>query len=209
MTHVLTLSQHSVGYEQHTLAPSVDGTHAQAPPLMASDDTVPAGPIVVDGHNECTIMSSGQSLIYRCGVEIDYRQPTSSTVEFDVDEFLEYRRGCSSATFEKQEPLTLIQRRRQAQNRAAYVFRRSWRTMRCNSFCSYAAQYRVDHVRGTILESKCLVSRLLNHLMQASLATKGNVMEPLTAKAMIFQFNLWHTSFSKVRTVLYPEIPFT
>jgi hypothetical protein len=43
--------------------------------------------------------------------------------------------------------------------------------------------------------------------MQASLATKGNIMEPLTAKAMIFQSNLWHTSFSKVRTLLYPEIP--
>ncbi|KAI4745533.1 hypothetical protein E4T50_04112 [Aureobasidium sp. EXF-12298] len=125
MTHVLTLSQHPVGYKQHTLDPSVDGTQVQVPPIMASDDTAPAGPIVVDGHNECTIMSSGQSLMYRCGVEIDYGQPTSSAVEFDVDELLEYRRGCSSATFEEQEPLTPIQRRCQAQNRAAYVFRRS------------------------------------------------------------------------------------
>jgi hypothetical protein len=38
-------------------------------------------------------------------------RPTSSTVESDVDELLEFRRRCSSATYEEQDPLTPIQRR--------------------------------------------------------------------------------------------------
>jgi hypothetical protein len=119
-THVLTLSQYAYGYEQHTLAPPVGSTFAQAP-IMASDHTTTAE--VVDGHSGYSIVPPGQPLMYRNGVEADYGQSTSPAVEFNVDELLEYQRRRSSATSEEKEPLTPAQRRRKAQNRAAYVSR--------------------------------------------------------------------------------------
>ncbi|KAH0022146.1 hypothetical protein KCU78_g5868, partial [Aureobasidium melanogenum] len=51
-THTLwsSVPQYPYGYEQHTLARSVGSTLAQAP-IMTSDHTTPAEPVVVDGHN--------------------------------------------------------------------------------------------------------------------------------------------------------------
>jgi len=119
------LSQYPYSYEQHTFAPSVGGTFAQAPSIMTSDHTAPAEPVVIDGHNGYATVPPNQPLLYRNGAEIEYGQSTSPTVEFNVDELLEYQRRRSSATSEEKEPLTPAQRRRKAQNRAAYVFRRS------------------------------------------------------------------------------------
>jgi len=121
-THVLILSQYTYGYEQHTLAPPVGSTYTQAP-IMTSDHTTPTE--VVDGHSGYTIVSPGQPFMYRHGAEADYGHPTSPAVEFNVDELLEYQRRRSSATSEEKEPLTPAQRRRKAQNRAAYVSRLS------------------------------------------------------------------------------------
>jgi hypothetical protein len=61
-------------------------------------------------------------MIYGNGIEVDYGQAGSLPVEFNVEELLEYQRRRSSATSEEKEPLTPAQRRRKAQNRAAYVF---------------------------------------------------------------------------------------
>jgi len=123
-THVLMLFQYTYGYEQHTLAPPVGNVFAPSP-IMTSDHTIPAEPIAVDGHNGYAIVPPGHHLMYRNGVEVDSRQSTSLAVEFNVDELLEYQRRRSSATSEEKEPLTPAQRRRKAQNRAAYVSRRS------------------------------------------------------------------------------------
>jgi hypothetical protein len=123
-THVFMLSQYPYGYEQHTLAPPVGGIFAHAPPIMTPNHTA-AEPVVVGGHNGYATVPPGQPLLYRNGVELDYSQPTSPTVEFNVDELLEYQRRRSSATSEEKEPLTPAQRRRKAQNRAAYVSRLS------------------------------------------------------------------------------------
>lgn len=116
------LSQYSYGYEQHTIAPPVGNVYAPAP-IMSPNHTTPAEPVVIDGHSGYAVIPPGQPLIYRNGVEVDYGQPTSPAVEFNVDELLEYQRRRSSATSEEKEPLTPAQRRRKAQNRAAYVFR--------------------------------------------------------------------------------------
>jgi hypothetical protein len=115
------LSQYRYGYKRHALAPSGGGTLAQAPPLMTLDHTTPAGPVISNDHNEYTTVRPGQPLLYQNDVEIYCGQPTSPTVEFNVDELLEYQRRRSSATCEEKEPLTPAQRRRKAQNRAAYV----------------------------------------------------------------------------------------
>ncbi|THY48609.1 hypothetical protein D6C99_05408, partial [Aureobasidium pullulans] len=110
------------GYEQHSLASPVGNTFTQAP-VVSPINTTSTEPIAVDGRNGFVTMPPGQPLIYRSGVEGDYGQPTSPTVEFNVDELLEYQRRRSSATSEEKEPLTPAQRRRKAQNRAAYVSR--------------------------------------------------------------------------------------
>ena len=114
------LFQYTYGYEQHTLAPPIGNVFAPSP-IMTSDHTTPAEPAAVDGHNGYAIVPPGQHLMYRNGVEVDYGQSTSPVVEFNVDELLEYQRRRSSATSEEKEPLTPAQRRRKAQNRAAYV----------------------------------------------------------------------------------------
>ncbi|KAH0239200.1 hypothetical protein KCV00_g10347, partial [Aureobasidium melanogenum] len=101
------------GYEQHTLARSVGSTFARAP-IMTSDHTTLAEPVIFDGHNWYATVPPGQPLICRNGVEVDYGQPTSPTVEFNVDELLEYQRRRSSATSEEKEPLTPTQQRRKA-----------------------------------------------------------------------------------------------
>ncbi|KAI5208472.1 hypothetical protein E4T39_01236 [Aureobasidium subglaciale] len=109
--------QYHYGYEQHTLAPPVAYTFVQAP-AMSPNHTSPTEP-VVGGHNGYTTVPPEQHLLYRDGVEVDYGQPTSPMVEFNVDELLEYQRRRSSATSEEKELLTPAQRRRKAQNRAA------------------------------------------------------------------------------------------
>ncbi|THY98390.1 hypothetical protein D6C80_00996, partial [Aureobasidium pullulans] len=114
--------QYHYGYEQHSLASPVGNTFTQAP-VVSPINTTSTEPIAVDGRNGFVTMPPGQPLIYRSGVEGDYGQPTSPTVEFNVDELLEYQRRRSSATSEEKEPLTPAQRRRKAQNRAAYVSR--------------------------------------------------------------------------------------
>lgn len=119
---VLMLSQYSYGYEQHTLAAPVGDAFTQAP-IMTSGHTTPIEPIAVDGHHGYAPVPPGHPAIYRNGVEVDYRQHMPPTVEFNVDELLEYQRRRSSATSEEKEPLTPAQRRRKAQNRAAYVSR--------------------------------------------------------------------------------------
>lgn len=119
---VLMLSQYSYGYEQHTLAPPVGDTFTQAR-IMTSGHTTPAEPIIMDGHNGYASMPPGHPTMYRNGVEVDYGHPIAPAVEFNVDELLEYQRRRSSATSEEKEPLTPAQRRRKAQNRAAYVLR--------------------------------------------------------------------------------------
>ncbi|KAI5249243.1 hypothetical protein E4T43_00713 [Aureobasidium subglaciale] len=109
--------QYHYGYEQHTMAPPVAHTFVQAS-AMSPNHTSSAEP-VVGGQNGYTTVPPGQHLLYRDGVEIDYGQPTTPMVEFNVDELLEYQRRRSSATSEEKEPLTPAQRRRKAQNRAA------------------------------------------------------------------------------------------
>lgn len=123
-TYVLMPSQYPYGYEQHTLARSVGSTLAQAP-IMTSDHTTPPEPVVLDGHKRYATVPPGQPLMYWKGVGVDDGQPTSPTVELNVDELLEYRRRRSHATSEVKEPLTPAQRRRKTQNRAAYVSRLS------------------------------------------------------------------------------------
>lgn len=117
---ILMLAQYSYAYEQHTLSPTAGDTFAHAR-MMSSGHTTPAEPIVVDGHNGYAPIPPGHPAMYRNGVEVDYGQSVPPTVEFNVDELLEYQRRRSSATSEEKESLTPAQRRRKAQNRAAYV----------------------------------------------------------------------------------------
>ncbi|KAI4842073.1 hypothetical protein E4T45_09214, partial [Aureobasidium sp. EXF-8846] len=142
--------QYPYGYEQHTLAPAVDGTFAQAPPIMTSGHTAPAQPVVVEGHGGYATVPPGQPLLYRNGAEVDYGQPTSPTVEFNVDELLEYQRRRSSATSEEKEPLTPAQRRRKAQNRAA---QRAFRDRKRQRVQELEAQLSALEVRTNSLES--------------------------------------------------------
>jgi hypothetical protein len=121
MLYALMLSQYRYGYERHVLAPSGGGTSAQAPPLMTPDHTTLARPAVLNKYNEYATVRPGQPLMHRNDVEIDYGQPTSPTADFNVDELLVHQRRRSSATSKEKEPLTPAQRRRKAQNRAAYV----------------------------------------------------------------------------------------
>lgn len=120
ISSLLMLPQYSYGYEQHTLAPPGGDTFTQAR-IMNSGHTTPAEPVIMDGHNGYASMPPGQPVMYRNGVEVDYGQPIPPAVELNVDELLEYQRRRSSATSEEKEPLTPAQRRRKAQNRAAYV----------------------------------------------------------------------------------------
>ncbi|KAH0371691.1 hypothetical protein KCU65_g1811, partial [Aureobasidium melanogenum] len=100
--------QYAYAYEQHPLAPTVGDTFTQTP-MMTSGHTTPAEPIVVDGHNGYAPIPPGHPAIYRNGIEVDYGQPVPPTVEFNVDELLEYQRRRSSATSEEKEPLTPAQ----------------------------------------------------------------------------------------------------
>jgi hypothetical protein len=113
------LSQYRYGYVRHALAPTGGGTFAQSPPLMTPDHTTLARPAFLNDHNEYATVRSGQPLMHRNDVEIDYGQAASTTAEFNVDELLVHQRRRSSATSEEKEPLTPAQRRRKAQNRTA------------------------------------------------------------------------------------------
>ncbi|KAI4742274.1 hypothetical protein E4T50_07335 [Aureobasidium sp. EXF-12298] len=173
--------QYAYGYEQHTLAPPVGSTFAQAP-IMTSDHTTTAE--VVDGHSGYPVVSPGQSLMYRNGVEVDYGQPTSPAVEFNVDELLEYQRRRSSATSEEKEPLTPAQRRRKAQNRAA---QRAFRDRKRQRVQELEAQLSVMEVRTNSLESdnerlkhELLVTREENEALRGATRTQppSNTMQP-------------------------------
>ncbi|KAK6008336.1 hypothetical protein QM012_000239 [Aureobasidium pullulans] len=146
---VLMLSQYSYGYGQHTLAPPVGDTFTQAR-IMSSGHTTPAEPIVVDGHNGYAHLPPGHPAMYRNGIEVDYGQPVPPTVEFNVDELLEYQRRRSSATSEEKEPLTPAQRRRKAQNRAA---QRAFRDRKRQRVQELEAQLSALEVRTNSLES--------------------------------------------------------
>jgi hypothetical protein len=121
ITCVLMLSQYLYGYERHAPAPPGGGTLAQAPSHMTTDHTTLTRPVVLNDRNRYATVRPGQSQMYRNDVEIDYVQSAPPTVEFNVDELLEYRIRQSIATSDEKEPLTPAQRRRKAQNRAAYV----------------------------------------------------------------------------------------
>ncbi|KAG9996729.1 hypothetical protein KCU78_g17305, partial [Aureobasidium melanogenum] len=141
--------QYSYGYEQHPLAAPVGDAFNQAP-IMTSGHTTPAEPIVVDGHNGYASVPPGHPAIYRNGVEVDYGQHMPPTVEFNVDELLEYQRRRSSATSEEKEPLTPAQRRRKAQNRAA---QRAFRDRKRQRVQELEAQLSALEVRTNSLES--------------------------------------------------------
>ncbi|KAG9875125.1 hypothetical protein KCU94_g22897, partial [Aureobasidium melanogenum] len=117
---------------------------------MTSGHTTPVEPIVVDGHNGYASVPPGHPAIYRNGVEVDYGQHMPPTVEFNVDELLEYQRRRSSATSEEKEPLTPAQRRRKAQNRAA---QRAFRDRKRQRVQELEAQLSALEVRTNSLES--------------------------------------------------------
>jgi hypothetical protein len=121
ITCVLMLSQYPYGYERHALAPPGGGTLAQAPSHMTTDHTTLTRPVVLNDRNRYATTRPGQSQMYRNDVEIDYVQSAPPTVGFNVDELLEYQIQQSIATSDEKEPWTPAQRRRKAQNRAAYV----------------------------------------------------------------------------------------
>ncbi|KAL2034349.1 hypothetical protein VTO58DRAFT_105063 [Aureobasidium pullulans] len=141
--------QYHYGYEQHSLASPIGNTFTQAP-VVSPINTTSTEPIAVDGRNGFVTMPPGQPLTYRSGVEGDYGQPTSPTVEFNVDELLEYQRRRSSATSEEKEPLTPAQRRRKAQNRAA---QRAFRDRKRQRVQDLEAQLSALEVRTNSLES--------------------------------------------------------
>ncbi|KAI5276645.1 hypothetical protein E4T47_00322 [Aureobasidium subglaciale] len=140
--------QYHYGYEQHTMAPPVAHTFVQAS-AMSPNHTSSAEP-VVGGQNGYTTVPPGQHLLYRDGVEIDYGQPTTPMVEFNVDELLEYQRRRSSATSEEKEPLTPAQRRRKAQNRAA---QRAFRDRKRQRVQDLEVQLTALEIRTSSLES--------------------------------------------------------
>ncbi|KAH0359406.1 hypothetical protein KCU65_g9986, partial [Aureobasidium melanogenum] len=150
-THTLwsSVPQYPYGYEQHTLARSVGSTLAQAP-IMTSDHTTPAEPVVLVGHKRYATVPPGQPLMYWKGVGVDDGQPTSPTVELNVDELLEYRRRRSHATSEVKEPLTPAQRRRKTQNRAAH---RAFRDRKRQQVQELEAQLSALELRTNSLES--------------------------------------------------------
>ncbi|KAI4803477.1 hypothetical protein E4T45_11090 [Aureobasidium sp. EXF-8846] len=162
ITYVLMLSQYPCGCERHALALSVGDTLAQAPLLMTPDHTAPDGLVVSNDHNGYATVQTGQPLMNRNDVEIDYRQPTSPTVEFNVDELLEYQRRRSSATSEEKEPLTPAQRRRKAQNRAA---QRAFRDRKRQRVEELEAQLSALEVRTNSLASEN--ERLQHELLRA------------------------------------------
>ncbi|KAG9682233.1 hypothetical protein KCU95_g6051, partial [Aureobasidium melanogenum] len=143
------LPQYSYAYEQHTLSPTAGDTFAHAR-MMSSGHTTPAEPIVVDGHNGYAPIPPGHPAMYRDGVEVDYGQSVPPTVEFNVDELLEYQRRRSSATSEEKESLTPAQRRRKAQNRAA---QRAFRDRKRQRVQELEAQLSALEVRTNSLES--------------------------------------------------------
>ncbi|KAI4801293.1 hypothetical protein E4T44_11626 [Aureobasidium sp. EXF-8845] len=129
---------------------------------MTPDHTAPDGLVVSNDHNGYATVQTGQPLMNRNDVEIDYRQPTSPTVEFNVDELLEYQRRRSSATSEEKEPLTPAQRRRKAQNRAA---QRAFRDRKRQRVEELEAQLSALEVRTNSLASEN--ERLQHELLRA------------------------------------------
>jgi hypothetical protein len=88
---------------------------------MTTDHTTLTRPVVLNDRNRYATVRPGKSQMYRKDVEIGYVQSAPPIVGFNVDELLEYQRRQSIAISDEKEPLTPAQRRRKAQNRAAYV----------------------------------------------------------------------------------------
>ena len=74
-----------------------------------------------DGGNGYHTFYPGQQMMPPNLGGFDQRQDPSPTVEVDLGELLEFQKRRSSASTEETEVLTPAQRRRKAQNRAAYV----------------------------------------------------------------------------------------
>jgi hypothetical protein len=112
--------QHYYGHEQQTSALPVVDTSAQAP-IISPDKPVATGLTVMSGRRGSITISPGESFMFRDRIDADHGQPTLPRVEFNIDALLEYERQRSSVTYRENDPLTPAQRRRKAQNRAAYV----------------------------------------------------------------------------------------
>lgn len=141
---LIAASQYHYGYAQHTAVqvPSVDDVYPQAPGMSRVDIPL-VKPIVLDERSSFIAIPPGQPGVYSNGAEVDYVQPSSPLVELNVDELLEYQRRRSSATSEEKEPLTPAQRRRKAQNRAAYVSKPQGPTLqKAPSLTRHGDQYR-------------------------------------------------------------------
>lgn len=112
--------QYQYGYIQHTVVQQpVAHTYIQHPSTL-SPINVPSNK-QLDDRVGFMAVPPVQAVVYANEGDADYGQSLSPTVEFNVDELLEYQRRRSSASTEEKEPLTPAQRRRKAQNRAAYV----------------------------------------------------------------------------------------
>ena len=112
--------QYQYGYIQHTVVQQpVAHTYTQHSSTLSPIND-PSNKQLDDRAGFMTVPPV-QAVVYANEGDGDYGQSLSPTVEFNVDELLEYQRRRSSASTEEKEPLTPAQRRRKAQNRAAYV----------------------------------------------------------------------------------------
>ena len=115
---LMSAMQYQYGYIPHTACPPVDHTVIQTPAMPPVNITACE---TSDERHSYPGFQPGQIAVYANGSEAEHGQCLSPTVEVNVEELLEYQRRRSSASGEEKEPLTPAQRRRKAQNRAAYV----------------------------------------------------------------------------------------
>jgi hypothetical protein len=76
---------------------------------------------LLDDQNRYWTVPIGSPSTYTNGIEVGCGQTGSPRADFNSDSLDEYQEWRQRATSEKKELLTLAQRRRKAQNRAAYV----------------------------------------------------------------------------------------